>query len=151
RAALDRARRFSADLDGLRAQAFAKFDEYKNDDAELLWQKAREREVMTDRAYGDAGRAGETAVMIDSSRADARGLLADVIYERALLAEREHRPEQVDELLARLALYDGSGTRRSAWSAPGHIHLDSQPAGAVVALERWIGRGWVEMNVSRCG
>jgi serine/threonine protein kinase/formylglycine-generating enzyme required for sulfatase activity len=147
RSALEDARRHVTDLDGLRAQAFAQFDAAKNDDAEQLWQKARELAIKTDRSFGDANRAGETALMIDSSRADARALIADVIYERALLAERDLRPEQVDELLARLDLYDGDGSRRAAWSAPGHVHLTSEPAGARVFVERWQKNRWVPVGV----
>jgi eukaryotic-like serine/threonine-protein kinase len=143
RSALAKARRLVSELDAVRSQAFAKFDERKNEDAEQLWQTTRELAVKTDRAFGDAGRAGETALMIDPSRADARGLLADAIYERALLAERDQRPEQVAELLARLDLYDASGTRHAAWSAPGHVHLGSDPAGALISVEHWNGKNWI--------
>jgi eukaryotic-like serine/threonine-protein kinase len=143
RSALAQARKLVAELDALRVQAFRSFDEYKNEDAEAQWQRVIQLTSETDRAYGDAGRAGETAVIIDSSRADARGLLADVIYERALLAERDEKPAQVAELLARLDLYDGSGTRRIAWSNPGHVHLASEPAGARISVEEWKNQGWV--------
>jgi formylglycine-generating enzyme required for sulfatase activity len=146
RGALVRAGRLATELGGLRSQAFAKFDAYSNDDAEQLWQKARAQASATDRAFGDASRAGETALMIDSSRADARGLVADAIYERALLAERDQRPEQVAELLARLDLYDSGGTRHGAWSAPGHVVLDSKPAGALISVERWQERNWVTVG-----
>jgi eukaryotic-like serine/threonine-protein kinase len=149
RGALVEARRLATELAGLRLQAFASFDAYRNDDAEQLWQKARTRAIDTDRAFGDASRAGETAFMIDPNRNDARALLADVIYERALLAERDQRPEQVVELLARLDLYDASGTRRRAWSAPGHVRLDSEPAGALIAVERWNDREWAALGRPR--
>lgn len=144
RGALVDARRLAGELDTLRAQAFAKFDGSHTDEAEKLWEQVRALSVKTDRAFGDASRAGETAIMIDPSRDDARGLLADAIYSRALLAEGDQRHEQVSELLARLDLYDTTGARRAAWAAPGHVVLDSRPAGAQISVERWQERAWVK-------
>ncbi|HUS27953.1 MAG TPA: protein kinase [Kofleriaceae bacterium] len=146
RDALAKARRLATDLGNVRVQAFASFDANHYEDGEKQWAEARKLATKTDRAFGDASRAGETALMIDPSRADARGVLADVIYDRALLAERDQRPEQLVELLARLDLYDVSGTRRAAWSAPGHVRLDSQPAGAQIAVERWLDGKWAPLG-----
>jgi eukaryotic-like serine/threonine-protein kinase len=144
RGALVQARQLAIDLDALRLRAFADFDASRTEEAEKRWEEVRALAVKTDRAFGDASRAGETAIMIDPSRDDARGLLAEMIYSRALLAERDQRHQQVDELLARLDLYDSTGARRAAWSAPGRVVLDTRPAGAEILIERWQERAWVK-------
>ncbi len=143
RAALEDARDLAAKLEAQRAAAFAKFDAYATEEAEALWTEVRALEGEVDDAYGDASRAAETALMIDASRSDARALLADTIYERALVAEAQHQAGVVAELRARLDLYDAGGERAKRWAAPGRVQLASDPAGAAIAVERWEERRWV--------
>jgi formylglycine-generating enzyme required for sulfatase activity len=147
RGALVQARLLAIQLAGSRTHALARFDATSTEEAEKLWEGVRALAAKTDRAFADASRAGETAIMIDSSRDDARALLADAIYSRALLAEQDQRREQVVELMARLDLYDSGGARRAAWSSPGRVVLDSRPAGAEISIERWQGRAWVKHQV----
>jgi formylglycine-generating enzyme required for sulfatase activity len=65
-------------------------------------------------------------------------LLGDILYERALLAERTHHPAQFEELRARLALYDATGVRRLLLASPGHVRITSDPAGAAVEIQEYV-------------
>src|SRR6185312_12454906 len=72
-----------------------------------------------------------------AARGDVQGLLGDVLYERATLAEGAHHTAQRDELLQRLALYDHGGERRRRWEAPARLVVESAPTGARVAVFRF--------------
>src|SRR5207253_2997998 len=92
--------------------------------------------------YALAAEELEAALMADGARRDVRELVADVLYDRALVAERERRLAQRDELVERFLLFDDSGDRRRRWDAPARVNISSTPR-ARVTIERWLddGRG----------
>jgi formylglycine-generating enzyme required for sulfatase activity len=136
-ASLEQARVAAQVAADTRGRALARFDAHVPAEAEAQWKDALARIGAADVAYGRATQDAETAVLIDGSRDSARALLSDVIFERALLAERDHRDAQVAELLQRLALFDADGERRRKWEQPAILAIDSVPSGSTVIVERF--------------
>jgi formylglycine-generating enzyme required for sulfatase activity len=137
------ARAKSAELDALRAKAFALFDageEPARQAAEEVWARALDLGLAADAEYSHASRALEGALSLDPARAAVRGLLADVTYERATLAQRSGRVALRDEVLERLSLHDASGDRRRRFDAPARLTVTISPP-AEVALLRFEERG----------
>ena len=79
----------------------------------------------------------EKALVLDPSQEAVRGAFADVLSERAGLAERTWRPGERDELLQRLRLYDTTGERLARFEAPLRVNVRTRPAGATVSLARY--------------
>jgi serine/threonine protein kinase/formylglycine-generating enzyme required for sulfatase activity len=125
-----------AELATLRLRAFALFDAQQRDEGERLWARSLALSAEVDRAYGRASQAFETALTIDAERQDVRDMLGDVLRKRAVVAERDRRPAQRDDLLQRLALYDVEGEHRRRFGAPAHLAIETAPAGARVTLEQ---------------
>jgi serine/threonine protein kinase/formylglycine-generating enzyme required for sulfatase activity len=126
-----------AEVMRLREEAFAAFDRSKREEGEEAWARALALGAEVDRIYGRASQALETALSIDASREDVRAMLGDVLYARALAAERDRRTAQRDDLIERLSLYDVSGERRKKWSAPARLSVESSPPGTRVTIERF--------------
>jgi serine/threonine protein kinase/formylglycine-generating enzyme required for sulfatase activity len=122
----------------LERRAFAHYDAFERADGDADWEKATALAARADQAYGRAGQSLETTLMVENGRAQVRGLLGDVLYARALLAERGHHEQQQRELLERLALYDPDGLRRQRWSAPAEVSFATSPPGARVAVGRYV-------------
>jgi len=122
RDALARARRADADQRELAASAFARFDAGESAEGEELWTRTRATRIEAEDAYRRAGGHAEAALAKDSSRADVRAMLGDILYERALLAEAMFETARRDELIARLEVYD-DGTRRARWMQPGTLAI----------------------------
>ena len=120
-----------------RGVAFARFDAAEREQGDAAWQRARSLAQSADRAYGHASQSLETTLMVETGNTEVQGMLGDVLYARALLAEREHRAKERDELLDRLALYDADGTRRQRWSAPAELAIQTSPPGARIHLDRY--------------
>jgi formylglycine-generating enzyme required for sulfatase activity len=76
--------------------------------------------------------------MVDPESPAVRGLLGDVLYARAQLADREHHAAARDELLDRLRLYDPDGVRRNRWAAPAELVVQTSPPGAHVTVSRYV-------------
>jgi formylglycine-generating enzyme required for sulfatase activity len=121
--------------EALRLQALGAFDSRRSDEGERLWAQATQLASKADRQYANAGYLVEAAVMLDSSRQDARERAGDIFYVRAQLAERDHLRPRLEVLLQRLALFDEGGARRRRWSEPARLLLDSRPRGAQVQLQ----------------
>lgn len=135
---LDRARRDAAAAAARRKEAFAGFDAFDRERGETIWAEALGLAEKADRGYGHAAQSLEMTLMVDAARADVQGLLGDVLYERATLAEEAHHTAQRDELLQRFGLYDHGGERRRRWDAPARLLVDSVPPGARVAVFRFM-------------
>ncbi|HEY8377265.1 MAG TPA: protein kinase [Nannocystis sp.] len=139
RAAAERAR---AEAEELRTAAFASFDRGEAEEGEALWSRYAAAAPKVEQRMARAAQQLETALSLDLSREDVRERLAEVLFQRALLAERAgHGDLVLDDLLARLALYDTSGAHRAAWDAPAELTVASEPAGAKVTLERYADDG----------
>ncbi len=134
---LQEARRKDGETTSVRRQAFAAFDSQNSADGEALWTRAQSLAVDTDRAYSHASQRFESALAADHSNQQARDLLSDSLFERALAAERDHRGQQIEDLLQRLAVYDSTGERRRRWNTPGRLQLLPPPPGARVLLGRY--------------
>jgi formylglycine-generating enzyme required for sulfatase activity len=135
--ALEVARQRSAESEELHQGAFARFDARDLVRGEEMWAQAHRMEAAAERSWLLASQALEAAAVLDQSRTDVRALFADVLYERALLAERNHQSQLRDELVQRLALYDDGGERQRRWSAPALLTVASNPPGASVVLHRF--------------
>src|SRR5678815_5246939 len=66
--------------------------------------------------------------------------LGGVLYERALIAEREGDTRTVADLIDRLALYDPHHRWRDAWQTPMRVHVTTRPP-ATVRLAAYRERG----------
>jgi formylglycine-generating enzyme required for sulfatase activity len=126
----------AAALRELRQRAFAAFDGRDRVQGEALWRLALAAVAEVEGAYTRAEQAYETALVLNSDRADLRGQLADLIVEDRLLANELRRAERARSLDVLLDRYD-DGTRRRFLSAPGAVSVDVNPRAAVLTLERY--------------
>jgi formylglycine-generating enzyme required for sulfatase activity len=126
-----------ASLDDLERRAFAAFDGQKRDDGERLWAEARVLYSTLDVRYREASQKIETALALDTAEASVQRDLAKVLYLRILLAERRNQPALREELLQRLEVYDAGGHHRAMLDAPARVHVETDPPGADVTLERY--------------
>ncbi|MGC4123239.1 MAG: SUMF1/EgtB/PvdO family nonheme iron enzyme [Myxococcales bacterium] len=120
----------------IRSRAFLQF-EAKDPAAEGSWGQALAAADLARDALRRASGELEVALMLDPRRDDARALFADVLSERARMAEERGDATERAESLSRLSLYDLDGSRRRAWDAPGRLSLTLRPADAEVTLERY--------------
>ncbi|ATB34990.1 hypothetical protein CYFUS_000402 [Cystobacter fuscus] len=134
---LERAHEQRRALERTRAESFALFDAGKQEDASTRWAEALRLSRDTERDYLLASEAMEKALVLAPDREEVREAFADVLAERALLAERAFHPGDRDELLQRLSLYDTSGTRMVRWNAPMRLSVRTRPTGATVTLARY--------------
>jgi formylglycine-generating enzyme required for sulfatase activity len=135
---LSAARHDDAEAMALSRWAFVRFDALDREEGETAWARALTLGRGADEAYGRAAQALETALMVDKDDEKVRGQLGDVLYARALLAEREHHTQKRDELLSRVGLYDTDGVRRQRWTAPAELTLVTKPPGARVSVDRYV-------------
>ncbi len=126
--------RQSAELD---AAAFALFDQQKQAQAEEAWAQTFAPRSRAAARFREASSRFEEALAQDPERDDVRALLAGVLYERALLAERMNRLEQRDELVTRFTLHDPGGALLRSFQAPARVTLSSEPQRAAVSLVRY--------------
>jgi serine/threonine protein kinase/formylglycine-generating enzyme required for sulfatase activity len=137
-ALLEQARSKNREGEGRRKAALARFDALDQSGGEAEWAGARALVAETERAYARASQEFESALVLDSSRPETRSSFANILYERALLAELDHRVAQRDELLERLALYDEQGERLARFNAPAKISVTTKPVHAKVLVERYV-------------
>jgi eukaryotic-like serine/threonine-protein kinase len=116
------------------AAAMAHFDRGQRPDGENAWAEAIVARSDSERRYGETSRLLEAALAKDNERDDARELMGDVLYERALLAEADRRNDVRDELVQRFTLYDADGSRLRRWNASAPINIKSEPK-AQITLE----------------
>ncbi len=131
------ARQQNAEVDRLRRASFAAFDSQKREEGEKLWEQILTLYVETDRSFAHVSQLLEAASTADGSRVDVREMLGDVLYERALAAERERNKRLRDDLLERMSLYDIDGQKRKQWNAPAHLTLQIDPPDASIKLEQY--------------
>ena len=125
-------------METIETAAFSLFDKGELEKAESEWKKARQAEAMLLETLGLAGREVELALMLDPGHGEARSLLADVLFQRALLAEKRRDAAAVDELLLRLEIYDEGGGRMEKWDEPGRLTVRIEPGADAVVLERYV-------------
>ncbi len=123
-----------------RDAAFAAFDAGDVDAGERQWAEARALAAAARGALADGSRALEAALLIEPGRAAVRHQLTDLTLDRLALAEVDHDRAQVDELLARLPLWDDAGRGAARWAAPATVTLTTTPTPTAVSLERYVER-----------
>ncbi|MCB9522462.1 MAG: protein kinase [Myxococcales bacterium] len=128
--------RLHAGLDQ-RQQAFAAFDSADPEHGETHWKAWRAAELTVRVGLSEASGRLEQALAVDPARDDVRGLLADVLYERAEFAELRGDREATAEAIARLAVYDDDESRQRRWRAPGQVVIAVSPPQAQVQLARY--------------
>jgi eukaryotic-like serine/threonine-protein kinase len=133
---LDEAHALAALTDGMRGAAFRLFDGRDRAAAETVWSAALADDRALDRGYTAVGQELEAALARDPEAGALRAVFAEVLYERALLAERDHKLEQRDELVQRFTLYDSRGERARRWDTPAMLGVSSDPP-AEVTVERF--------------
>jgi serine/threonine protein kinase/formylglycine-generating enzyme required for sulfatase activity len=114
--------------------AFAQFDARELATAEAAWATVLQRSRELDGTFSLSSQELEHALVIDTTRDDVRKKLAEILNERAHLADDFHNAERREELLRRLALYDTTGTFVATWNAPATLSLQITPATATVVL-----------------
>jgi serine/threonine protein kinase/formylglycine-generating enzyme required for sulfatase activity len=135
---LSQARQRNRAVEAVRATAFAAFDRDEKAPAEAAWSAALREAAEVHKLYESAGETLENALLLDGARQDVKQLLVAVLYERALLAERDYRPDERDELLRRMSLYDADGTMERKWQAPARLTVATTPPGARVHIDRYV-------------
>jgi formylglycine-generating enzyme required for sulfatase activity/tRNA A-37 threonylcarbamoyl transferase component Bud32 len=133
---LDQAREKNKVLEALRKESFFFFDNKQTQQGEQFWEKASLLGREIDALYSSAGRSIEAALSLNQSNGFARALVADVLYERAQLAEAEYKADKRDEILERLPVFD-DGSHKAKWKAPGKFDIESIPTGAQVRIQRY--------------
>jgi serine/threonine protein kinase/formylglycine-generating enzyme required for sulfatase activity len=131
------ARQKRAELDRLRAESLAAFDDRRLDRGEELWATALATAGELDALFQEAGRVLEGAALLGGHEHDVHRMLGQVLYERALAAEASGHVALHDELLQRMEMYDPEGVHARKWRAPGRIEVTSTPPGARVTLARY--------------
>jgi formylglycine-generating enzyme required for sulfatase activity len=121
-----------------RERAFALYRSARVIEAEKAWAEAIAAGAEADLQRVEAARLFEVALAQDPGRDDVRTHLGEVLYERALVAERDKRWAQQDELLQRLRLYDPFETWQRALATPMTLDIKTRPAGAAVRVARYV-------------
>ena len=149
---LDLARAVRGEVDELRRVAFARFDAGDLEPAERDWAAALGRGAEAEKAFASVCGRLELVLQQDVVRKDASTLLAEALYERALLAERDGRAAERDELVRRLEVTGDRGGA-SRWDRPARLAIETSPPGAGVALERFAlqGERWVAVPETSLG
>ncbi len=120
-----------------REESFRRFDSKDAEGGEEVWAEVVKETAAVDLHLKQSLQALEAAQILDPSNDEARRLLAEVLFERALLAELNHEEKQAAELRERLGLYDTEDQYAERWSAPGKVSLLVRPAGTEVSLGRY--------------
>ena len=146
--ALRAARESGESANAQRRRAFAAFDAQSREDGEKEWARVRQIEGLASRSYTRASQLLESALTLDQGRDDLRELLGEVLYDRALRAEREGAIPQRDDLLQRLALYDPSRRLGQRFNASGQVQLQTEPRDAAVTIAQYVDIGGRKQLVS---
>jgi formylglycine-generating enzyme required for sulfatase activity len=122
----------------LRGRAFAAFDAGRREDGERIWDQVKSAMTALDGTLDRGERAFESALSLDRAHAEYRAALADLIYERALLAELDYRRDDQTRHLRQLDDLDPSGQARRRWIQPGSLTVRTAPVGSLT-IERYGG------------
>ncbi len=109
--------------------------------AEQRWSEALALRDRADAAYARASQDLERALDRDRGEAGTRRLIAEVLYERILLAERFQQGRERAERVQRLEQVADGSAEGSEWLrqllAPAEFELVTEPSGATVTIERY--------------
>ena len=119
------------------ADAMRKFDTRDLAGGETSWALTLRKFDDADRTFKETIHFAEVALGFDPSNASAKSLIADALYDRALLAERRFKPELAEEMIERLKVYD-EGVQSGRWNAPALLSVDTEPAATRVKISRYV-------------
>ncbi|RKH35750.1 protein kinase [Corallococcus praedator] len=109
--------------------------------AERQWTEVLVLRDASDAAYARATQALDRTLERDPRHGDARQLIAEVTYERILLAEDFHQRRERDAWVRRLEQEADTSKEGAQWlrrlRAPAELELVTTPPGARVELERY--------------
>jgi formylglycine-generating enzyme required for sulfatase activity/tRNA A-37 threonylcarbamoyl transferase component Bud32 len=132
-----RARAQAAEARRLREQALTAFDAMERERGEGVWRQALTQVPAAEATFDRAARALESALVLDSGRADVRGQLAAVLEEQLQLAQVFLRQDRARALEGRLLAQDADGSRARRLRAPGTLVLAVKPEGGRATLVRY--------------
>jgi hypothetical protein len=124
------------------------------DESRRLQEEARKCGQSAERAFARAGNQLEIALHIDGTQAALRSALADVLHERALVAEAAQQEMLLEDLLQRLSLHDADGSRRQRWQQPNRLSITTVPPSLTVQATRYSeasSQGWIEQSTWSLG
>jgi formylglycine-generating enzyme required for sulfatase activity len=130
----DKAKSQAEKAEKARGEALKMFDAGQDEPAEERWQSYRGSFGAAEEFLAAAGRRFEAALLLDGTRTQTLGLMADWLVERILLAEQAMDAKSKADLMQRLDLYDTDGSRGATLSAKAHVQFDIRPSEARVEL-----------------
>ena len=89
-------------------------------EAEKRWKHALQLSQAVNRSYTEASRHLETALLLDENNTSAKKLYAQLLFERAVLAQDASNSADAMNYLNQLQQYD-DGTYDALWNEPGAI------------------------------
>jgi formylglycine-generating enzyme required for sulfatase activity/tRNA A-37 threonylcarbamoyl transferase component Bud32 len=139
RAALQEAERGACEMEALRPRMVAQFGGGDVAEGEASWRRLQEMRAAVHANHSRAEQAGESTLLMDPARGEARALVADALLGR-LLVDLDARGEPDADLAARLALYDQGGLRRWRFASDAHVTIQPQPqpVGARIDVDRFV-------------
>ena len=108
-----------------RTEALRLFD--ADADGEPRWADARRLAAEARAGYGDAAAVLEAAFVVDAGA--VRAPMAALLWAQAELAEAEHDPVRVGDLLRRLSAYDPE--RAAGWRRPARLVIELDRPGRI--------------------
>lgn len=132
-------------LQSLRERSLQAFVDRQLDEAHRLQDDARKCAQSAERSFARAGNQLEIALHVDGSSESLRSALANVLHERALVAESAQQDLLLEDLLQRLALHDADGSRHQRWQQPARLSISTSPHVLTVQATRYSeasGHGW---------
>jgi formylglycine-generating enzyme required for sulfatase activity/tRNA A-37 threonylcarbamoyl transferase component Bud32 len=98
-------------------------------EADAEWEKAVQSRELSEASLSRAEQKFESALLLDPSRRDLHGEIAEALHRRIDLAHQANRSEQGAELLERLSAWDTEGTLSGEYRQPATVELqvDAQP------------------------
>jgi formylglycine-generating enzyme required for sulfatase activity len=136
-ASIEAARLAHAEAEAEAATAFRLFDAQDPKKGELAWARAREHEAASARGLRTATQNLENAYAKDPERADVSRALGEVLFTRALRAEKAAKLDERDEYVDRFRLHDVGAALATRWKQPGYLAVASDPPGATASLLRY--------------
>ncbi|WP_224365485.1 bifunctional serine/threonine-protein kinase/formylglycine-generating enzyme family protein [Hyalangium versicolor] len=107
--------------------------------AEEIWARALEEFRQTDAVQDEAERALEDVLERAHGDSQAHELLSQLTYERILLTERFHRPDERARYLQRFQRLTPQGSLwRERIEMPAELELVTEPPGASVEFTRYV-------------
>lgn len=126
----------------VRTEAFQQFDlggDTASAAAEAKWLQVAEPAERAHTNYAAALSELEVALSIDPARHDVRAQLAQVLLDRALLAEAERDLSTAEVVAARIPLFDDTGELTARWRRPGQLVVEA-PTATRIELRRYDAR-----------